>query len=337
MKHRFRFLFCLFVQSICCSIILSGQNLGRPEIYIHQNVVNDSIARISVTTTLYNQMGKNRSLEIRCGIWDNREFITRAIQKVELESSGKVSVTEDLEFGMPVLWNGTLRPYLYKLKVEVLESGKILESVTQPLGLRKFGFDKDDKFILNNKEFPLYGVYPDWNENSASSGSYQRLKKLLQNICFSGANCVCLPPPLQTDAAYSLCDSLGLIVWSDPVQAAWWIPYDSIDRNRDEDHFHWYKTRWTQKPIMYIAGKKDTMTGELPVKIVVYCNVMNPDLEVNGNRVNIREDGATYIEYVWKNVILREGMNTIRATASKKGIRTQRYLDCLPEMIYNHW
>ena len=90
---------CFF--SLVFSFVSYGQISGKPGIYIRQKIVNDSVADISVTTTLENLSGKKKIVEIRCGIWDNREFITRDIRNVKLDTSGAVSVTQDLDFGMP--------------------------------------------------------------------------------------------------------------------------------------------------------------------------------------------------------------------------------------------
>jgi len=300
-------------------------------------------------------------------------------------------VKQDLTFGMPELWNGPKHPFLYKIILEVLENGKILETRYLPLGLRKFGFDKDSRFILNNKDFPLYGVYfddttiyPDNNE------LFKQLKRQLENVCLSGANAVYLPWQLQTDFAYALCDSIGLIVWGsfnqnitseatnrniidfisqnynhpsiffwsfgnwsyqdkdlltnvdtigcgqrerftdlikkeDPGRMTfhesnvWWIPYDSIDSGRNDDRLHWYRARWSEDPVIFIAGKSDTVNQDVLKRIVVYCNLYDPLLEVNGKIINDRKDGSSEIDFYWENIGLKKGMNRVRVFARRRG------------------
>ncbi len=380
---------CFF--SLVLSIVSYGQISGKPGIYIRQKIVNDSIAEISVTTNLENRSGKKKTVELRCGIWDHQEFIARDIRNVELNTSGVTSVKQDLTFGMPELWNGPKHPFLYKIILEVLENGKILETRYLPLGLRKFGFDKDSRFILNNKDFPLYGVYfddttiyPDNNE------LFKQLKRQLENVCLSGANAVYLPWQLQTDFAYALCDSIGLIVWGsfnqnitseatnrniidfisqnynhpsiffwsfgnwsyqdkdlltnvdtigcgqrerftdlikkeDPGRMTfhesnvWWIPYDSIDSGRNDDRLHWYRARWSEDPVIFIAGKSDTVNQDVLKRIVVYCNLYDPLLEVNGKIINDRKDGSSEIDFYWENIGLKKGMNRVRVFARRRG------------------
>ena len=381
----------IIILSLVSSYVSYGQINGKPGIYIRQKIVNDSVAEISVTTTLENLSGKKKIVEIRCGIWDNKEFITRDIRNVKLGTSGAVSVTQDLDFGMPELWNGHKHPFLYKIILEVIENGKILAAAYQPLGLRKFGFDKGNRFFLNDKVFPLYGVYFQNKANYPDNQDrYKQLKRQLENVCLSGANAVFLPNQLQTDFAYSLCDSLGLIVWGSfnkniinenetrniidfirqnynhpsiffwsfgswtrqdksplsPVDTfeceqleiftdlinkedpgrltfhesdVWWIPYDSIDGSQNYDRLHWYKARWSEEPVIYIAGKKDTVNQDVLKRIVVYCNLYDPVLEVNGNIINDRKDGSSEIDFSWENVGLKKGINKVRVFARRRG------------------
>jgi len=382
----FIFLFCF-----AFPLFSNGQFIEKTGIYIRQKIVNDSISEISVMTNLENRSGKKKTVELRCGIWDNQEFITRDIRNVELDTSRVVSVTQNLDFGMPELWNGHKHPFLYKIILEVIENGKILDAAYQPLGLRIFGFDKGNRFFLNNKVFPLYGVYFDDKINYPDNQDrYKRLKKQLENVCFSGANAVYLPWQLQKDFAYALCDSLGLITWGrfnknlinenemqniidfirqnynhpsiffwgfgnwslqdkdllspiddigceqlemftdlikkeDPGRLTfhesdvWWIPYDSIDSGRNYDRLHWYKTRWSEEPVIFITGKRDTVNRDVLKRIVVYCNLYDPLLEVNGKFINDRKDGSSEIDFYWENVGLKKGINNVRVFARKRG------------------
>jgi hypothetical protein len=395
MRQQARSVLFIFFLNLCIFLIAEGQILPKSGVYIHQNIVNDSVAQISVTTNLENADNKGRSLVIRCGIWDHREFLTRDIRNVELHAGETISIIQDLAFGMPELWNGPKHPFLYKIILEVIENGKIIDTRQLPLGLRKFGFDNNNRFVLNNKEFPLYGVFLD-NKTDLSPNKdwYQKLNSQLKNVCFSGANAVFLPNTFQTDSVYSLCDSLGLIVWgslkdnianvtetriftdfidhnynhpsiffwtfgnwrrndnsplspvdsigceqiekfngfikqADPGRLTFhendiaWIPFDSIDIKSNSDRLHWYKAQWSEEPLIFITGKKDSITEDTLKRLVVYCNLDDPMLEVNGTILNVRKEGSSRIVFYWEGVGLKKGTNKIKAFARKKGKHTE--------------
>jgi hypothetical protein len=372
-----------------------AQVICDPGIYVRQITVNDSVAEISVTTTLANPGSVKRSFVIRCGIWDKREFLTRDIRTVTLQSRDTMGVIQDLDFGMPELWDGTRHPFLYRIIIEIIENGKIIETKNLPLGLRKFGFDFENRFFLNNSLRPLNGVVVnDTAEYPENTGQLFLLKKQLKQVCLSGANAVFLPVRLRSSSVFSLCDSLGLIVWgiageNDPGEIktkmitdyirqncnhpsilfwsygkwkymgrgrlvhtdtintegpgkftelakmedpdrltfhendAWWIPYDSIDERPDPDRVFRYKARWSEEPVIHIEGKKDTVDQDVVRKIVVCSNIYDPQLELNGNIVDERNEGSVPTEFHWDNVVLNKGMNRIRVYVRKKGVMAE--------------
>ncbi|MCX6250964.1 MAG: hypothetical protein NTX61_09435 [Bacteroidetes bacterium] len=175
--------------------------------------VNDSIAKVYVRTRLENHSGHRRSIELRCTVWDNKEFVTRDVREIELDTTGVIAFVQDLDFGIPSVWNGTERPYLYKLHVEIREKGTILDAVTQPLALRSFGFDSIQRFVLNNTLYPLYGVEIQLvNDHSDMKTMVSNLKKEFRSIIAVGGNTVVVPDRLLTGSLCSLCDSLGLVI-----------------------------------------------------------------------------------------------------------------------------
>ncbi len=54
-----------------------------------------------------------------------------------------------LPIANPRLWDGTRDPYLYTATVEVLQKGKLIDSVTQTFGIRDFRIDANEGFFLN--------------------------------------------------------------------------------------------------------------------------------------------------------------------------------------------
>jgi beta-galactosidase len=58
-------------------------------------------------------------------------------------------------FSFPILrkWNGTADPYMYSLTMQLRSSGKLVDSFTQPIGIRTFRFDAVRGFHLNPSVF----------------------------------------------------------------------------------------------------------------------------------------------------------------------------------------
>ena len=56
------------------------------------------------------------------------------------------------------LWQGLEDPYLYKIRLELLENETVMDHIEFNVGFRSYRIDPDKGFYLNGKEYPLRGV-----------------------------------------------------------------------------------------------------------------------------------------------------------------------------------
>ncbi len=119
------------------------------------------------------------------------------------------------------LWHGRRSPYLYTIKVGVLEGDEVVDMVSARFGCRSFEVDSERGFILNGEEYPLRGVsrHQDWVGigNALTEHNHRVDMHLIEEL---GATTVRLAHYQQDRFVYDMCDELGLIVWAE-------IPYIS--------------------------------------------------------------------------------------------------------------
>lgn len=119
-------------------------------------------------------------------------------------------------------------PYLYSLTVTVYEDGKALDRITDRVGLREItmklnpGFTPDESqipwtFVVNGKEMFLrsacWGGQPSFFYGRNSTEKYEfylnKAKECnINNLRIFGWH------PAETDEFYSICDRLGITVWT---------------------------------------------------------------------------------------------------------------------------
>lgn len=111
----------------------------------------------------------------------------------------------------PMLWSPET-PKLYRLITTIEQDGKVVDQKETKFGIRTIAFDKDKGFLLNGKQYWLYGTCN--HQDHAGVGAampdalqYFRVKKLKE---FSNAYRTSHNPP--TPELLDACDSLGMMV-----------------------------------------------------------------------------------------------------------------------------
>ncbi|MDR0687821.1 MAG: beta-galactosidase [Prevotellaceae bacterium] len=91
----------------------------------------------------------------------------------------------------------------------------------------------------------------------------------------------------------------------------------TFDRKVKKDPFYWYKANWSREPVLYITQRRASERVNRVTPVTVYSNVGAPTLYVNGAPVEKYAQGETAVHYIFENVTLQEGQNTIAAKAAR--------------------
>lgn len=94
----------------------------------------------------------------------------------------------------------------------------------------------------------------------------------------------------------------------------------TFDRKLKKDPFYWYKANWSKEPVLYLTQRRATERENKITPVTVYSNIGTPQLFVNGIEVKSYKKGTTDVHYIFENVELKEGVNTVDVKASKQGI-----------------
>ena len=138
-------------------------------------------------------------------------------------NSGEITFTTTIN--NPHLWNGTIDPYLYDIKLEIYHDGIQYHTLTRKYGLRYYDYVYGDNpnityngnpytgFLLNGQPYFLRGVCMHSDlEFKANALSEEDIEHDFDIINELGCNFIRLAHYPHTKKVYDICDELGIIV-----------------------------------------------------------------------------------------------------------------------------
>lgn len=112
----------------------------------------------------------------------------------------------------PHLWS-VEDPYMYKVRTQVLVSGKVVDEVWTTTGFRDFKFDAETGFWLNGKNFKLNGVceHHDFGCFGAAVNE-DAMHRKLSKLKAMGVNSIRSSHNPPAPELLNMCDTMGIIV-----------------------------------------------------------------------------------------------------------------------------
>ena len=201
-------------------VTFEKDNYGSPGIFVTQKNVSNSNASMEIKGSVSNNSDKAKKIKVTTSILDaSGKEVANAFSEIEVPSGAKDNWIQQIDVANPILWNGREDPYLYKAIFSLVEGNEVLEKVEQPLGLRFFKLDADKGFFLNGKYLDLKGVcYHEAKLNQGSALSKKDIEEDLSIIMDMGVNAIRTSHYPQSETFYAMCDSLGIIVYTEIPQ-----------------------------------------------------------------------------------------------------------------------
>ncbi|MGN6370767.1 MAG: glycoside hydrolase family 2 TIM barrel-domain containing protein [Phycisphaerae bacterium] len=197
---------------------VSLTDFGSAGVYVTTPRVTGESAAVQVKTLVENSgAGADGATQVDVQVVDAEGEVVAERATACVVGAGKVSeaVTE-LGVASPHLWDGVHDPYLYSVRVMVKEGERVVDSVTQPLGIRTMRLDPEQGFFLNGKPYPLYGVCR--HQDREGKGWAISEEDQVEDMGFikeMGCTSVRLAHYPQSNFFYGLCDKAGIVVWAE--------------------------------------------------------------------------------------------------------------------------
>lgn len=138
--------------------------------------------------------------------------VAKTSNKVEVVANANGKITTKLQVKNPKLWD-LENPNLYQLKTTVFQDGKEIDQTVTKTGFRKFTFDANNGFALNDKWMKMKGVCLHHDAGVLGSAVPREVwESRLKTLKEIGVNAIRTSHNPQAPDFYELCDELGLLV-----------------------------------------------------------------------------------------------------------------------------
>jgi beta-galactosidase len=196
---------------------LSLTDFGSSAVYLQTSNVSASAADLQVTARLVNDGPSPRQPTLETTIIDATGQEVRQLRSdVNVANGSELDVVQTATITRLHLWDGLAAPYLYQARVRVVDNGRAVDEVTQPLGFRSFSVDANTGFGLNGHPYRLYGV--DKHQDRQDTGwavSDANLDEDWSLVKEIGATAVRLAHYQHAQHTYDLADQGGQIIWAE--------------------------------------------------------------------------------------------------------------------------
>lgn len=197
------------------TLCISPLDYASSGIYIKPSDVSNQSANIEVLTKY---LSKDKALiDYKTTILDaaGKTVATQSTeQAISMDKNGAFTHTYTID--NPHLWNGKPDPYMYQVRVELIQNRKVLDSKTENFGLRYFAIDANKGFSLNGQSLPLRGVskHQDKMDKGAALSDADQ-EEDMDLMLEMGINTLRLAHYQHAEKVYDLADSAGLVVWAE--------------------------------------------------------------------------------------------------------------------------
>ncbi|MDR0427853.1 MAG: beta-galactosidase [Dysgonamonadaceae bacterium] len=289
-------------------INIAVTDYASPGIYIEQRNVSEKSADIQVKIKIDSSTGKKDTVSVHTSIYDREGILVSGQESTALLSpQGRKEVMHDFQLKKPHLWQGLDNPYLYKVVVRLIREGKLIDEVTQPLGLRRFELKAGDGMYLNGKKVPMYGVcrHQDWWQlgSALSNNEHDTDLDIIKEI---GATTIRLAHYQQSEYFYSKCDSIGFMVWAE-------IPFVNRVTTHEENNAKQQLTELIRQnynhPSIYVWGLHNEVYQPHNYTVALTQKLNDLAKSEDPNRYTVQVSGYNRIDHPVNNNADIQGIN----------------------------
>ncbi|MEL0455903.1 sugar-binding domain-containing protein [Flavobacteriaceae bacterium SZ-1-7] len=175
--------------------------------------MQDNSGILNVEVDVVNQSDNDTSISIINELIDAKgKSKGKTSNSIQLSANSSNKTSTELKIDNPQLWS-LENPNLYQLKTTILQDGDLVDETITQTGFRKFTFNPNKGFALNDEWMKVKGVCLHHDAGVLGSAVPKEVwKSRLETLKELGVNAIRTSHNPQAPDLYDLCDELGLLV-----------------------------------------------------------------------------------------------------------------------------
>ena len=197
-------------------------------------------AELTVSVTLDNSKANGQALTVRNTLLDANGKVYATKSSKVVAKNGVVD-TQRMRISKPNLWSVNT-PYIYKVKTELIENGKVVDEYVTTTGFRYFDFDPIKGFSLNGQPMKINGVCNHHDLGCLGAAfnedALYRQLTMLQKMGTNAIRCSHNPPAPEL---LEMCDTMGFIVMDES--------FDMWRRRKTKNDYARFFDDWAERDL----------------------------------------------------------------------------------------
>jgi beta-galactosidase len=216
--------------------------VGQWGVYVTTPKVTKERATVNVATTIENGQSADTVLTLRIKLLGpTGKILQTGETNVHASAGGQLEIPVTFEIKSPPLWS-VEKPVLCQASVELLASGKVVDTSTTTFGIREIKFSVENGFTLNGVSVKLRGGCLHHDLGVLGSASFDRAEeRRVELLKASGYNAIRTSHNPPSTAFLNACDRLGVLVIDEA--------FDCWEKSKNPDDYGKYFADWWQRDL----------------------------------------------------------------------------------------
>jgi beta-galactosidase len=199
------------------AVCISPLDSASSGVYLTIKQLAAESAAIEVRTVVSNGLTTAANAQVEVEITDGGgQIVATGKRELPVAAGQTATVDQPVRIAHPHLWQGRKDPYLYTATVRLHREGRVVDAVTQPLGLRTIQIAPDRGVLLNDEPYPVHGVNRHQDRlNKGWALTPEDHGEDIRQILDLGCTGLRLAHYQQSGVVHDLCDRGGLLVWQE--------------------------------------------------------------------------------------------------------------------------